>query len=105
VAFNARVKATPSLPSAPTHYRVRQDQIDSHGSLTLRYLGRLRHIHLGVQHRNRKVLLLVAGNDLRVVTTDGHLIRHLTLDPDRVYFGLGGRWPVHNVLQQESGMS
>jgi transposase InsO family protein len=105
VAFNARVKASPSLPPAPIHYRVRQDQIDSHGSVTLRYLGRLRHIRLGVQHRNRKVLLLVAGDDVRIVTADGELIRHLKLDPGRVYFGLGGRWPVHNVLQQESDMS
>jgi transposase InsO family protein len=105
VAFNARVKARPSLPTDPTHYRVRRDQIDDHGSVTLRYLGRLRHIRLGIQHRNRKVLLLVAGADLRIVTTDGKLIRHLQMDPDRVYFGLGGRWPVHNVLQQESGIS
>lgn len=105
VAFNARVKATPKLPTYPTHYRVRHDQIDTHGSVTLRYLGRLRHIRVGVQHRHRKVLLLVVGDDVRIVTTDGVLIRHLKLDPDRVYFGLGGRWPVHNVLQQESGMS
>lgn len=105
LAFNARVKATPSLPPGPTHYRVRHDQIDSHGSVTLRYLGRLRHIRVGVQHRNRKVRLLVADDDLRIVTSDGQLIRQLRLDPDRVYFGLGGRWPVHNVLQQESGMS
>jgi transposase InsO family protein len=104
-AFNARVKATPVLPTAPTHYRVRRDKIDSRGSVTLRYLGRLRHIRVGAQHCNRKVHLLVAGDDVRIVTTDGTLLRHLTLDPDRVYFGLGGRWPVHNVLQQESGIS
>ena len=94
-----------SQPTTPTHYRVRQDQIDSHGSVTLRYLGRLRHIRLGVQHRNRKVLLLVAGEDVRILTTDGKLLRQLTLDADHLYFGLGGRWPVHNVLQQQSGMS
>ena len=105
MAFNARVKAAPSLPIAPTHYRVRHDQVDSHGNVTLRYLGHLRHIRLGVQHRNRKVLLLVAGDDVRILTTNGELIRQLKLDPDRVYFGLRGRWPVHNVLQQESGMS
>ena len=68
-------------------------------------LGRLRHIRVGVRHRNRKVHLLVAGEDVRILTTDGELIRHLKLDPDRIYFGLGGRWPVHDVLQQGSGMS
>jgi hypothetical protein len=105
VAFNARLKATPRLPSEPTQYRVRHDQIDDHGSVTLRYLGRLRHIRVGVRHRNRKVHLLVAGDDVRIVTTDGELIRHLRLDPDRLYFGLGGRWPVHYVLRHQSGMS
>lgn len=105
VAFNARVKATPIRPESPTYYRVRQDQIDSHGSVTLRYLGRLRHIRVGARHRNRKVRLLIAADDVRIVTTDGELIRHLTLETDRLYFGLGGRWPVHNLLRQESGMS
>lgn len=105
VAFNARVKATPEPPATPTHYRVRLDQIDSHGSVTLRYLGRLRHIRVGAQHRHRKVRLLVAGADVRVFTTDGELLKQLTLDRDRLYYGTGGRWPVHNVLQHESGMS
>ncbi len=105
VAFNARIKATPQLPTELTQYRVRQDQIDDHGSVTLRYLGRLRHIRVGVHHRNRKVHLLVAGDDVRIVTTGGELIRHLRLDPDRLYFGLGGRWPVHDVLRHQSGMS
>jgi transposase InsO family protein len=105
VAFNARVKATPAPPERPTHYRVRQDQVDSEGSVTLRYLGRLRHIHLGARHRRRKVHLLVAGAQVRIVTTDGELLRELELDPDRLYFGTGGRWPVNNVLQQASTMS
>lgn len=105
VAFNARIKATPQLPTEPTQYRVRQDQIDDHGSVTLRYLGRLRHVRVGVRHRNRKVHLLVAGDDLRIVTTDGELIRQLRLDPERLYFGLGGRWPVQYVLRHQSGMS
>ncbi|MGH7903857.1 MAG: integrase core domain-containing protein [Candidatus Dormibacteraceae bacterium] len=103
--FSTKVKATPTAAQPPTHYRVRRDRIDSHGSLTLRYLGRLRHIRVGALHRNRQVLLFVAGADLRVVTTGGELLRELRLDPDRVYFGLGGRWPVHNVLRQVSSMS
>lgn len=103
--FNSRIKARPNLPAEPTHYRVRQDCIDSFGKVTLRYLGRLRHIPVGVAHRNRKVHLLVAGADVRVVATDGTLIRQLTLDPIRDYQPLGGRWPVHNVLRQASTMS
>ena len=103
--FNTKLKARPQPLDRPTHYRVRQDRIDSHGSVTLRYLGRLRHIRVGAVHRNRKVHLLVAGADVRIITTGGDLLRELRLEPDRLYFGLGGRWPVHNVLRQVSSMS
>ena len=103
--FNAKLKAKPQPPEKSTYYRVRQDRLDSHGSVTLRYLGRLRHIRVGAIHRNRKVYLLVAGADVRIVTTGGELLRELRLDPARDYFGLGGRWPVHNVLRQVSSMS
>ena len=103
--FNSKVKARPEPSAQPIHYRVRQDQIDSHGSVTLRYLGRLRHIRVGVAHRNRKVHLLIAGADVRIIATGGELIRELRLDPEHLYFGLGGRWPVHNVLRQVSSMS
>ena len=105
VAFNARLKARPARPQAPTQYRVRRDRIDATGKVTLRYLSKLRHIPVGAAHRNRKVLLLVAGADVRIVTTDGTLLRQLTLDPSRSYQPLGGRWPVHNVLRQASTMS
>jgi len=55
--------------------------------------------------KNRKVRLLVAGPDVRIITDDGELIRALTLDPTRVYHPLGGRWPAHNVLPQAGTMS
>ena len=105
-AFNARLKARPEPLQTPIHYRVRRDSIDDNGKVTLRYLGRLRHIAVGARHRNRKVHLLVAGADVRIVTTDGVLLRALTLDPARDYQALGtGRWPVHDVLRQASTMS
>src|SRR5579859_6540341 len=103
--FSTKVKATPIPPERPTQYRVRRDRLDAQGSVTLRYLGRLRHIRIGARHRNRKVLMLVAGPEVRVVTTDGEVLRLLTLEPERVYYGLGGRWPVHNVLRQVSSIS
>src|SRR5713226_2627647 len=103
--FNSLIKARPTVqPAAPDH-RVRRDKIDSFGHVTLRYLGRLRHIPVGTAHKNRRVRLLVAGPDVRIVTDDGQLIRALTLDPTRNYQPLGGRWPAHNVLQQAGTMS
>jgi transposase InsO family protein len=103
--FNALVKAKPVAKPPPVDHRVRHDHIDAFGSVTLRYLSRLRHIRVGVAHKHRKVRLLVAGADVRIVTEDGELLRALTLEENRSYYGLGGRWPVHNALRQECTMS
>jgi hypothetical protein len=103
--FNSRLKASPTQPPAPLDHRVRRDKIDAFGKVTLRYLGRLRHIPVGTAHKNRRVRLLVAGPDVRILTDDGELIRALTLDPVRNYQPLGGRWPAHNVLPQARTMS
>lgn len=101
-AFNATLKAKPITTATPTDHRVRRDKIDAFGKVTIRYLGKLRHIAVGAAHRNRKVTLLVAGPDVRVVTDDGELLRTLTLDPSRSYQPLNGRWPVYDVLKQAS---
>jgi len=103
--FNSLIKAQPTQQPAATDHRVRRDKIDALGKVTLRYLGRLRHIPVGTAHKNRKVRLLVAGPDLRIITDDGELIRALTVDPTRNYQPLGGRWPAHNVLPQARTMS
>lgn len=103
--FNTLLKAGPAQTPAPVDHRVRRDKIDSGGKVTLRYLGRLRHIPVGRAHKNRRVRLLVAGPDVRIVTDDGELIRALTLDPTRSYQPLGGRWRAHNVLQEAGTMS
>ena len=103
--FNALIKAKPTSPPALADHRVRRDKIDAFGKVTLRYLGKLRHIPVGTAHKNRKVHLLIAGPDVRIVTQEGELIRALTLDPTRNYQPLGGRWQVHNVLQQARTMS
>jgi len=103
--FNALIKARPANQSTPIDHRVRRDKIDRFGSVTIRYLGRLRHIRLGLAHKNKRVRLLVAGADVRIITEEGELLRSLTLEPTLTYYGLGGRWPLHNVLQQACTMS
>ncbi len=103
--FNSLIKAKPTEQPAPIDHRVRRDKIDPFGKVTLRYLGKLRHIPVGLAHKNRRVRLLVAGPDVRIITDDGELIRALTIDPTRNYQPLGGRCLVHNVLQQACTMS
>jgi transposase InsO family protein len=86
-AFIARIKATPTPPAftPPTHFRVRRDKIDKTGVITLRYRSRLHHIGIGRAHKHTHVLILVADLDIRILTTDGELLRALTLDPSRDY--------------------
>jgi hypothetical protein len=84
---------------------IRTDLIDEAGTVTLRYRSRLRHLRVGAAHRNKPVHIFVAGAQVRIVTEEGELLRDMTIDPTRDYQPLNGRWPVHNVLRQASGMS
>ena len=104
VAFNARLRARPELPTASTHFRVRHDKVDSCGRVTLRYLSQLRHIYVGRAHKGATIRLLVAGANVRIVREDGQLLRELTLDPSRDY--QARRTPiVHDVVRQVSSTS
>ena len=89
VAFHDRLKARPTGPPPATDFRIRKDRTDTNGTVTLRYLSRLRHIAVGRAHKHQPVTLLVAGRHVRVVTEDGSLLRELILDPARDYQPLG----------------
>jgi Integrase core domain len=86
-AFTARPKANPSLPGVPVsaHVRVRRDKVDITGVITIRHNSRLHHIGLGRRLVGTRVLALIDGLRIRVITEDGELIRQLILDPDRDY--------------------
>jgi len=84
-AFQARVKAQPSLAASALQYRVRRDKLDGGGKVTLRYLGQLRHLYVSYRRRRQPVTLLIAGPHLKVVAEDGAILRELTLDASRIY--------------------
>ena len=84
-AFSARTKARPSTPLPEGHFRVRRDKVDKAGAITIRYQSRLHHIGMGARLKGRGVVMLVADRDIRVLSPDGELLRHLTLDPSRDY--------------------
>jgi hypothetical protein len=88
-AYRARVKAEPHSNGDPLarHYRVRHDKVDSGGTVTLRYRSHLHHIGLGRVHKGRRVLVLVADRDIRVLSVEGEILRQLTLDPSRDLVG------------------
>jgi hypothetical protein len=86
-AFDALTKATPNPDTHPIapHTRVRHDKIDKTGTITLRHGTWLHHIGIGRAHKHRRVIILVADLDIRVLSEHGELLRHLTLDPDTDY--------------------
>jgi Integrase core domain len=90
-AYAARIKAAPRRDDRPParHYRVRHDKVDAGGTISLRYRSRLRHIALGRAHKRRRVIVLVADRDVRVLSTEGEILRELVLDSSRKHQPLG----------------
>jgi transposase InsO family protein len=85
-AYAARPKAVPTgKPIDTGHWRTRHDRIDSSGVFTLRHNSQLHHIGVGRRHAGTRILVLAHDLDVRVLTTDGELIRELVLDPTRDY--------------------
>jgi Integrase core domain len=84
-AYSARLKARPAGASASTYFRVRSDRVDKTGKVSLRYGSRLYKIGLGRAHKGRVIKLLIADENIRVIDSQGELIRELTLDPSRNY--------------------
>jgi transposase InsO family protein len=75
-------KATPEIDGQPllAKTRVRHDHVDRWGAVTLRYRHRLHHIGVGRPHRGKRVIILMADLDVRLIDEDGVLLRHFELD-------------------------
>nr|WP_235498077.1 IS481 family transposase [Frankia sp. R43] len=104
VAYQARPKTGPSTDrTADSHDRLRRDNVDTNGKLTLRVNGRLHHIGIGRTHARTPVLLLVHDLDVRVIhATTGELLRELTIDPTRDYQPTGRpRGPAPKTTEAE----
>jgi transposase len=88
-AWRALDKATIEIDGQPllAHTKVRRDRVDKTGCFTLRYRSKLHHIGVGRALRGKRVLILVADLDVRVIDEDGITIRHLELDPSVDYQG------------------
>ncbi len=88
-AWRALDKAIPEFDGQPllAHTKVRHDIVDGTGTFTLRYRSRLHHVSVGRAHKGKRVLVLMADLDIRVIDENGVLIRHLELDPSVDYQG------------------
>jgi transposase InsO family protein len=89
-AFAARERAYPTGPRIDcAGFRVRHDRIGTGGTVTLRYQGRLHHIGVGMGFKGWRVVMLVAGLEIRILSLDGTQLRRLTLDPTKDYQPIG----------------
>jgi len=88
-AWRALDKATIEIEGQQllAHTKVRRDRIDKTGCFTLRYRSGFHHVSVGRAHTGKRVLILMADLDIRVIDEDGVMIRHLELDPSVNYQG------------------
>ncbi|MQB01727.1 MAG: DDE-type integrase/transposase/recombinase [Actinobacteria bacterium] len=86
-AFDSRDKARPIKREGTftRELRVRHDRVDAHGVVTIRYKSKLHHIGMGRALKGTRIILLVAGRHIRIITTDGGLLRDFELDPSQDY--------------------
>ena len=86
-AFDSRDKARPIKREGTftRELRVRHDRVDPHGAVTIRYRSKLHHIGMGRALKGTRIILLVAGRHIRIITTEGELLRDFELDPSRDY--------------------
>ena len=85
-AFTTREHAHPRGPFIDcAGYRIRHDRIGANGTVTLRHNTRLHHIAVGAAYKHSRVLMLIAGLEIRILTLDGTQLRRLTLDPTKDY--------------------
>lgn len=84
-AYQGRDKMPAGALINQPHYRLRHDVVDKRGHVTLRYLGKLRHLNVGWRYRGERVRLYVTDDRVEVVTQDGELVGEIILDPERDY--------------------
>lgn len=90
-AYDARDKAQPTAPkiTAEPDTRVRHDIIGTNGTITLRYKTKMRHIAVGRDHRGTRIIILQKARDVRLINQDGEILRQITLEDDKLYYGTG----------------
>jgi transposase InsO family protein len=91
-AWDGLDKATPDKDryGMTPQTRVRHDKVDKTGVFTLRHGPKMHHIGVGRAHKGRRIIVLVADLDIRVLSTEGELLRHLTLDTKKDYQPITG---------------
>jgi transposase InsO family protein len=98
-AYRSTPKAAPaSNGHAPGHYRLRYDQLDNKGRMTMRRAGRMHHLGIGTAHARKRVLAFADDHQITVADlTTGEVLSCHLIDPHKTYWRNQnrepGRWP------------
>jgi transposase InsO family protein len=84
-AYQGRDKMQRGALINQPHHRIRHDKVDIRGHVTLRYLGKLRHLNVGWAYQGQPIRLYIIDDHVDIITDDGELVGEILLNPDRDY--------------------
>jgi len=85
--YEATIKATPKAARDKEHYRVRYDNVDQFGKLSLRRAGKMHHLGIGIEHHHKRVILIVDHFKVSVVEKKtGEILSKHEINPSRNYW-------------------
>ncbi|MDO5672873.1 MAG: IS481 family transposase [Actinomycetaceae bacterium] len=84
--YNTQPKAEPRITINAITYRIRLDTVSKNGTITLRHLGKLKHLAVGRTWKTTPIILLVNGpNTLVIHQHTGEILAEHTINPDTNY--------------------
>lgn len=78
-------KAEPTTPEDPNLWRVRYDQVDHGGKVSLRYGNRMLHLGIGRAHARTEITILIHNAEATIMSLDGTILGDYTIDPKQSY--------------------
>ena len=86
-SYEATVKATPKEAKDKEHYRVRHDNVDQFGKLSLRRAGKMHHLGVGIENQFKKVFVVVDHYRVSVIEKKtGEVLSKHEIEPTRTYW-------------------
>lgn len=87
VSYAATIKANPKSASEKEHFRVRYDNVDQFGKLSLRRAGKMHHLGIGIEHHHKRVFMIVDHYKVSVVEKrTGEILSEHEIDPSKSYW-------------------
>ena len=87
MSYAATIKATPKRAEAREHYRVRYDNVDTFGKVSLRRAGKMHHLGVGRGNHAKRVIVIVDHVKVSVVEQKtGEVLSEHEINPGKTYW-------------------